>query len=145
MNRQRLRVEGGFTLVEILVVIAILGVLAAIAITQFSAYQKRSLVSQVQSDLKNAATAEEALQSSGQDRPDLIVTDLNLKGTRGLDLIEQLHTAPETRSIPVITLSALDPGEIHAEAQARGAVANLEKPVRLQTLLEIIREHAPKT
>jgi len=92
-----------------------------------------------------AATAEEALQSAGQDRPDLIVTDLNLKGTRGLDLIEQLHTAPETRSIPVITLSALDPGEIHAEAQARGAVANLEKPVRLQTLLEIIREHAPKT
>lgn len=66
MNQQRLRVEGGFTLVEILVVIAILGVLAAIAITQFSAYQKRGLVSQVQSDLKNAATAEEAYFTANQ-------------------------------------------------------------------------------
>ncbi len=91
-----------------------------------------------------AATAEEALLSVDAERPDLIVTDINLKGTRGLDLIEQLHTAPATKSIPVITLSAQETGEVQAEAQARGAVASLEKPVRLQTLLEIIREHAPK-
>lgn len=92
-----------------------------------------------------AATAEEALLSVDADRPDLIVTDINLKGTRGLDLIEQLHTGPKTKSIPVITLSAQETGEVHAEAQARGAVASLEKPVRLQMLLEIISEYAPKS
>ncbi|HEX9596894.1 MAG TPA: response regulator [Anaerolineales bacterium] len=92
-----------------------------------------------------AATAEEALESADSDRPDLIVTDINLNGVHSLDLIEQLHTAPKTRSIPVITLSAEEPGDIQAQAQARGAVASLEKPVRLQTLLEVIREHAPKS
>jgi len=91
-----------------------------------------------------AATVEEALLSADTDPPDLIVTDINLNGTRSLDLINQLHSAPKTKLIPVITLSAMHPADIQAEAQAAGAVASLEKPVRLQTLLEVIRRHAPK-
>ncbi|MEX1247853.1 MAG: response regulator [Anaerolineales bacterium] len=91
-----------------------------------------------------ASTVEEALRLANKELPDLIVTDVNLNGRRSLDLIEQLRAAPETRTIPVITLSALDPLEIQAEARARGAVASLEKPVRLQTLLEVIREFTRK-
>ena len=60
MNRLRLRAEGGFTLIELLVVIAIIGILAAIAIPQFAAYRRRGFGSQVKSDIRNVATAEEA-------------------------------------------------------------------------------------
>jgi len=60
MNRLRLRAEGGFTLIELLVVIAIIGILAAIAIPQFATYRKRGYGSQVKSDIRNVATAQEA-------------------------------------------------------------------------------------
>jgi type IV pilus assembly protein PilA len=52
--------EGGFTLIELLVVILIIAILAAIAIPVFLQQRRKGWVSQAESTLKNAATAQES-------------------------------------------------------------------------------------
>jgi type IV pilus assembly protein PilA len=52
--------DKGFTLIEVMIVVAIIAILAAIAIPQLSAHRTKSYNTAATSDLKNAAIAQEA-------------------------------------------------------------------------------------
>jgi type IV pilus assembly protein PilA len=55
--------RAGFTLIEVLIVVVIIGILAAIAIPKFASTKEKSYVAVMKSDLRNLAVAQEAYSS----------------------------------------------------------------------------------
>lgn len=73
--KKLLKSKKGFTLIELVVVIAILGILAAVLIPRFSGFQDRATRTQVVTDGKQLATAIDALLTEKTLAAQLVTTD----------------------------------------------------------------------
>ncbi len=73
----------GFTLIEMLIVVVVIGILAAVAIPKFANAKGRSRAAAIRSDLRNLATAqEEYLSVNGVYANDVALLDFN--GSEGV-------------------------------------------------------------
>ena len=90
-------------------------------------------------DVMTAWTGEVGLHLAKREKPDLILLDVILPGMKGREVCTRLKADTDTRSIPVIFLTAKDsPDDVKAEMEA-GGICHLTKPVNAQKLLAEIK------
>ena len=91
-------------------------------------------------ELEEAASADEADAAIARRLPDVVVLDIAMPGTDGLELCRRLKAAPQTSELPVVLLTGSDAPA--AAAEQCGADAYLRKPFRPLELLGVIERVA---
>ncbi|MEJ7730089.1 MAG: response regulator [Polyangiaceae bacterium] len=79
--------------------------------------------------IASVASGEEALAAVAERAPDLILLDIMMAGVDGYEVARRIKGNPDTRSIPVIMLTALDDREARVLGLTAGAEDFLSKPV----------------
>jgi len=85
-------------------------------------------------DVSTAEAAEQAFAAIKEDRPQLILLDLDLPGMDGLTLVRQLKADPDTRDIHVVAVTCYAEQYPKVAALAAGCDAYLLKPINTREL-----------
>lgn len=85
-----------------------------------------------------ANTGARALVLAEEARPDLILTDVSLKGMDGFEVTRMLKKNPNTARIPVVALTANAMNHDRACAEAAGCVGFITKPINTRTFPALI-------
>jgi adenylate cyclase len=86
-----------------------------------------------------AASGAEALQRIGEEAPDLVLLDVIMPKMSGYEVCQQIRANPATAILPVIMVTALDPGQERVKGLEAGADDFLTKPINQPELLARVR------
>jgi CheY-like chemotaxis protein len=84
-------------------------------------------------------TAEQGLKLAIEKSPNLILMDIQLPGMDGITAVKQLKTDPETKSIPVIAITASAMTYNRLTMMAEGFDGFQSKPISVKDFLEEVR------
>ena len=90
--------------------------------------------------VEKASTGNEALAKfNGGIKVDLLITDLNIPGMNGIDLIKQIRQLPAYKFMPILFLTTESQQAKRQEAKVAGASGWLVKPATADELLNTIK------
>ena len=88
-------------------------------------------------EFKSFASADDALRALGQDLPQVVVSDIRMPGSSGLNFLQTLHERHPL--IPVIIMTAYSDLESAVASFQGGAFEYLPKPFDINHAIELIR------
>jgi adenylate cyclase len=86
-----------------------------------------------------ALSGREALTQLENEKPDLVLLDVVMPEMSGYEVCEKIRANPATRILPVVMVTALDPGEERVKGLDAGADDFLTKPINRAELLARVR------
>lgn len=91
-------------------------------------------------EIVEVTSGDATLEKARAERPDLIVLDMMMPGTSGLDVLNELRSEPELASIPVLMLTARTQRSDRDAALNAGADRFLAKPFSPIELAGVVTE-----
>ena len=108
---------------------------------QITRVLRRSLTSHGY-EIRSAADGESALETFGDWRPDLVITDLSMPNLNGIELCRRLR---KLSTVPIVVLSVKGEEKTKVEALDAGADDYVTKPFGMDELLARIRAALRRT
>jgi class 3 adenylate cyclase/CheY-like chemotaxis protein len=86
-----------------------------------------------------ASSGPEGLEQIDKEHPDLVLLDVMMPGMNGYDVCRRIRENPATGVLPVVMVTALDPGPERIKGLEAGADDFLTKPINQPELLARVR------
>lgn len=90
-------------------------------------------------DVRTAANGREAIERIEKDPPDLVLLDVIMPEMNGYEVCEWIRARDETRLLPVVMVTALDPAEERVKGIEAGADDFLTKPLQVTEVLARVK------
>jgi len=90
-----------------------------------------------------AETAEDGVRMAAEQRPALVLMDIQLPGMSGIEALQRLRADPVTRAIPVVAVTASAMTQDRRQIMAAGFDGYQSKPISVKSFLQTIREILP--
>jgi len=87
-----------------------------------------------------AESGEDGVQLAREQRPALVLMDIQLPGIDGIEALRRLRAAPETRDTPVLAVTASAMTADRTKIMAAGFDGYQSKPISVRPFLAAVRE-----
>ncbi len=91
-------------------------------------------------DVTEAADGTEAVEIAKGKLFDLVITDVNMPGMNGIDLVRTLRATPECKFIPMLVLTTESAQDLKQKGREAGATGWIVKPFSPDVLLATLKK-----